>query len=254
MVSSEYAKLATRYSQNYVTIPVMSLDLMPSPTIPRDKLADVVELLSMYTAEPVYPESDGEPMAETDIHRDQMTDALLHPLKIHLQGKAYVTGNILLYYEEGNTRASVAPDVFVVFDSSDQPRRTYKVWEEGKSPNVVFELTSKSTRNKDLNDKRWLYESLGVQEYFLFDPLNEYLTPPLQGFRLQSGYYMHLSPQILDDGRYTLYSETLNLRLETSPNGLRLWNPVTETYLRTPAETESEVIRLQALLAQYEQN
>lgn len=148
--------------------------------------------------------------------------------------------------------------MFVVFDLPDHPRRTYKLWEEGKPPSVVFELTSKSTRNQDLKEKRWLYESLGVREYFLFDPLHEYLEPPLQGFRLLEGYYTPLKPETLPDGEYALYSETLNLRLETTPDGLRLWDPAIETYLLTPAEeaevrrqAKAEITRLQALLAQY---
>ncbi len=46
-----------------------------------------------------YPESDGEPMAETDVHRDLMTDSLLHPLKEYFRHRddVYVSGNLFLY-------------------------------------------------------------------------------------------------------------------------------------------------------------
>ena len=61
-----------------------------------------------------YPESDGKPMGETDLHRDLMTD-LIFALKWFLRStQAYVAGNLFIYYEEGNPRAAVAPDVFVV--------------------------------------------------------------------------------------------------------------------------------------------
>ncbi|MBM3243023.1 hypothetical protein FJZ31_42740, partial [Candidatus Poribacteria bacterium] len=64
----------------------------------------------------IYPESDGEPMAETDIHRKIMID-FIELLSNHFRSRAdvYVSGNLLLYYEEGNPKVSVAPDVFVVF-------------------------------------------------------------------------------------------------------------------------------------------
>jgi hypothetical protein len=50
---------------------------------------------------------------ETDLHRDLMTD-LIFALKWFLRStRAYVAGNLFIYYEEGNPRAAVAPDVFV---------------------------------------------------------------------------------------------------------------------------------------------
>lgn len=64
----------------------------------------------------VYPTSDGKPMAETDIHRDLMTD-FIWMLKQHFKDKSnvYVSGNLLIYYEKGEPRKSISPDVFVVF-------------------------------------------------------------------------------------------------------------------------------------------
>jgi len=203
---------------------------------PQETFARLAELLAPYRTEVIYPESDGEPMAETEIHREQMTDAVIYPLKKHLRGKGYVTGNLLFYYREGDPRASVAPDAFVILGHPDHRRRIYKLWEEKRVPDVVFELTSESTRDKDLGEKRRLYESLGVQEYFLFDPLGEYLEPPLRGFRLRGGYFAPLEPGTLPDGDWALLSEVLGLQIETSPDGLRFWNPETETYLLTPAE------------------
>ena len=62
----------------------------------------------------VYPESDGKPMAETDVHRDLMVDSI-QMLQHHFRDEpVYVSGNLLIYYEEGNIRKSVSPDVFVV--------------------------------------------------------------------------------------------------------------------------------------------
>lgn len=197
-----------------------------------------------YSDEIEYPESDGEPMAETDVHRDLMTDALLHPLKERYRDapNVYVSGNLFLYYEEGDPTAVVAPDVFVVFGVPDHQRRIYKLWEEGQAPDIVFELTSKHTYREDLSDKRLIYESLGVREYFLFDPLKDYLRPPLQGFRLDESYYVSIMPQPWDEGEWQIHSQVLGLTLRTDGSLLRLYDPEQERYLLTRAE-ETEVRR-----------
>ena len=142
----------------------------------------------------VYPETDGKPMGETDVHIDALI-YLREALKDHFREapQVYVAGNMLLYYEEGNPAACVAPDVFVVQGVAKHERRIYKLWEEGQPPAVVFEITSRSTRLEDLGTKRALYAMLGVQEYFLYDPLGEYLRPPLQGYRLQEGEYQRIA-------------------------------------------------------------
>lgn len=212
-------------------------------------------------------------MAESDTHRMQMTDALIYPLTEWFRGRddVYVSGNMFLYYKEGSPRAVVAPDVFVVFGVPNKARRVYKLWEEGQPPAVVFELTSKSTRRDDLVDKRFLYEELGVREYFLFDPLHEYLHPPLQGFRLDNHYYAPIAAEQLDDGRWRMVSQELNLALHTQGQNLRLFDAQANRYLLMPAEeaaarraaeqrslqetaarraAEAEIARLRELLAQ----
>ncbi len=55
-------------------------------------------------------------------------------------------------------------------------------------PSFVLEITSSSTRREDLA-KRGRYAAWGVAEYFLYDPWEEYLDPPLQGFALGDGVY-----------------------------------------------------------------
>ena len=62
-----------------------------------------------------YPESDGQPMAESDLHRKEMI-YLLDALEVHFRAvpDIYIAGNLLLYYAEGFPKKCVAPDVFVV--------------------------------------------------------------------------------------------------------------------------------------------
>ena len=126
------------------------------------------------TQKPIhYPESDGKPMGETDVHIDALI-YLREALKDYFrdESQVYVAGNMFLYYEEGNPAACLAPDVFVVQGVAKGERRTYKLWEESQPPTVVFEITSRGTQLEDLGTKRAVYAMLGVREYFLYDPLD----------------------------------------------------------------------------------
>jgi Uma2 family endonuclease len=184
----------------------------------------------------VYPESDGKPVAETDVHIDALI-YLREALRDYFREtpEVYVAGNLLLYYEEGNPSACVSPDVFVVKGVSKYARRTYRLWEEGQAPCVVFEITSRGTRLEDLGNKRALYAMLGVQEYFLYDPLDEYLQPPLQGYRLEAGDYQRM--QRAASGGLT--SQALGLDVQVVSGRLRLVNPATGEHLLSPSEAQT---------------
>src|SRR3954453_23240268 len=126
-----------------------------------------------------YPTSDGKPMAETDTHR-RLRNALIEILMAFYQAqpRVYVSGNLLLFYEPGNRRRHVSPDVFVVRGVPHYQRPNYLVWEERRAPQVVIELTSSTTRKEDLRTKFQIYQDkLKVREYFLFHPLGDYLKP-----------------------------------------------------------------------------
>ena len=118
-----------------------------------------------------YPSGDGKPMAENDA---QLAAILygINALRLYYRDRddVYVSGDLLMYYEEGNPRVSVAPDVFVAFGVEDRMRMRYLVWEEGKAPDFVLEVASKSTWREDLGPKRELYARLGVKEYWMYDP------------------------------------------------------------------------------------
>lgn len=181
-----------------------------------------------------YPVSDGKPMAETEKHRRQMTyciDALTNFLD--MREDVRVGGNDFLYWEEGNPKARISPDCYVVFGVEKKVRDNYKAWEEGGHlPSVVFEITSKKTRHEDARKKRPLYEqALKVPEYFQFDPTGDYLQPRLQGFRLRDGVYEPI-PLAAD----RLYSEQLGLELVMEGERLRFWDPVKGEWLLSAAE------------------
>ncbi len=179
----------------------------------------------------VYPESDGMPMAETDVHRDLMIDFILMLKHYYRNDDVYVSGNLFMYYEKGNPRKSVSPDVFVVFGVAKKRRNTYLTWEEGRTPDFVLEVASPSSYTKDMREKKDLYASvLGVKEYYIYDPLGE-IVPSFIGFRLIDGEY-----QEIEFVNERLLSETLGLELGERDGELRLYNPNTLQWLQTPPE------------------
>ena len=189
-----------------------------------------------------YPTTDGKPMAETDLHRRLMTELIASLQAFYAaEPMVYVSGNLLLFYEQGNRRRHLAPDVFVVRGVGKHERENYLMWEEGQPPRFVIELTSSSTRRNDTGRKFELYRDvLKVREYFMFDPYEDYLEPSMQGWRLRGGVY---HPIRAVDGR--LPSQTTGLHLERDGSELRLWNPATKERLLLPVQAEQRS-RLQA--------
>jgi Uma2 family endonuclease len=217
----------------------------------------VVEILERQE-ELEYPDSDGEPMAESDFQLIPLIYAIT-ALRIYFQNHpdVYVAGDMLLYFEQGNPKAVVAPDVFVVMGAPKRRRRSYMLWREPKAPDFILEITSASTAGQDLGIKKGLYAYLGVTEYFQFDPTADYLNPPLQGLRLEDGRYVPILPQPSSNGTLRIYSETLRLYLElhndefrfTTPNGQRLLSAEESEAARKTAEAriaelEAELRRL----------
>jgi Uma2 family endonuclease len=206
----------------------------------------------------IYPESDGKPLGETEIHRQEITDAI-ETLRDYLRERAdvYVGGNMFLYYEEGRPERSVVPDVFVVKGVSKQVRRIYQLWKEQPAPCFIIEVTSKSTRREDEREKLELYARLGVAEYFLFDPFAEYLKPPLRGYRLANGVYAPIAP----DADGALQSRELGLLLLRENGSLRLIDLASNERLLKPFENaqarraaEAELARLREELERLKGN
>ncbi|MDE0084077.1 MAG: Uma2 family endonuclease [Candidatus Poribacteria bacterium] len=180
----------------------------------------------------VYPESDGKPMAETDVHRKLMMNFILM-LEDHFKSDndVYVSGNLLMYYEEGNPRKSISPDVFVVFGVEKKLRNTYLTWAEANTPDFVLEVASPGTFSNDMGKKKELYASvLEVKEYYIYDPLGQ-IVPSFIGFRLTGAAY-----QEIDFVNERLSSDVLGLELGEHDGILRLYNPNTGNWLQTPPE------------------
>ena len=142
------------------------------------------------------PSDDGVPM-ETERHKKQM-DLLIYSLEPwlnnHPQG-GYVGGNMFIYYSFKQIRHQdfKGPDVFVVLGVARGERKSWVVWEEGKTPDVIIELLSESTAKEDKTNKKMIYQNqLKVAEYFWFDTFN---PDDWAGFRLNGEKYEALLPE-----------------------------------------------------------
>ncbi len=139
-----------------------------------------------------FPESDGEPMAETLDNAVQMVDLqwTLQTLFAR-QGRAGTTtvgGNQFVYYNPLNGRENISPDVYVAFNRPPPGPNKWQTWVEGGFPDIVWEITSPSTQATDLSEapdgKVARYARLGAKEYYIYDPEQE-MDPPFLGFALR---------------------------------------------------------------------
>jgi Uma2 family endonuclease len=188
-----------------------------------------------------YPTSDGKPMAETEVHIMAILNLINALRHFFRKQDIYVIGNMYLYYQQGNTKAHKAPDVMVVKNVGKHTRRSFKVWEEKAMPCVVFEITSQETKREDTINKPLLYASLGIKEYFLFDPLDEYLEQQFLGYRLVDGKYALLSAN--EDGE--IFSTELQAVLRPEGRFLRIVEP--QTGLSVPNLDEAVDMAIQEM-------
>ena len=177
------------------------------------------------SAEATLPCSDGRPMAESDEHCRAILSVRL-PLEVRFRESAdtYVSGDLLLYYDRNDRRKCVAPDVLVARGVAKRMRRSYVLWEEGKVPDCVVEVSTPDSRKQDRGWKRELYRRLGVREYFLFDPVYEDRRDDgrLQGYRLWEEQSVAMGPGGSAGSAGELKSEVLGVSLRPEGKRLRL--------------------------------
>ena len=133
-----------------------------------------------------FPGKDGKPMADTERNQREMINtmfALRQPLEP--QGH-HVGGNLIIYYNPANGLDHLSPDVFVALDRDAEMRESWKTWLEGKFPEVVVEIASPSTEQRDIGEKLARYGALGAREYYIHDPARR-LQPAFRGYRAAGG-------------------------------------------------------------------
>ena len=101
-----------------------------------------------------------------------------------------------LIYDSAVPGSFVSPDGCVVLGLNTDAKtikrdsRSYRIDEWGQTPVFVLEVASQSTANRDLGEKREIYERMGAQEYWRLDRRGEYYGEPLVGERLVNGEYV----------------------------------------------------------------
>lgn len=189
-----------------------------------------------------YPEEREDDMGETSIHINLLAD-LLNILKFYFKERkdVFLSGNMNLYYKEGNSRRWFAPDLLIAFGVPNIDRASYLLWREGVFPQVVFEIASKRTWQNDVDEKLRLYEELGAEEYYVLDPKFEFLSAPLLAYRRKGENLVKI--EVADE---SVLSPRLGLEILREGNTFRLFNPNTNEFLRTLSEAENELEKLKA--------
>ncbi|MFB2976722.1 Uma2 family endonuclease [Microseira sp. BLCC-F43] len=189
----------------------------------------VQQLSPQTTPEIIYPDSDGEPMAE-NTEQFKWIVLIKENLEIWFAGAAdvFVAGDLLWYPVEGNNKLRQAPDAMVIFGRPKGKRGSYKQWEEENiPPQVVFEILSPGNRRKKMFEKLLFYQRYGVQEYYIYDPDENELTG-----LVRSGDWLEPIEEM--NG---WVSPLLEIRFELTENNLEIYRPDGRRFL-TSVELE----------------
>jgi Uma2 family endonuclease len=223
----------------------------------------VSQLDSLNQTEVIYPESDGQPMADNTkqfrwiVVIKQNLDWLYAD-----DSNVFVAGDLLWYPVEGRNTIVNAPDVMVVFGRPKSDRGSYKQWEEdGIAPQVVFEIRSPSNSQIEMDKKLLFYDRYGVEEYYIYNPDKNTLSgwlraeDGLDAIEQMNGW---VSPRLAI--RFDLSGEELQIY---RPDGSKFYSYVeicqlleqekqqVEQERQRAEQAEQRVEEMEALLKQY---
>ena len=135
------------------------------------------------------------------------------------------------------------PDLMVAFNvdpAAYLARNGYVISEQGKPPDFVLEVASRSTGRRDTIDKRIIYADLGIPEYWRFDETGRYHGARLAGDRLVDGRYEPIALDELPDGSLRGHSIILNVDLRWIDGHLGWYDPATgERFVSLESEREA---------------
>ncbi|PSB33029.1 Uma2 family endonuclease [Chlorogloea sp. CCALA 695] len=174
----------------------------------------VSQVTTPKSAEIIYPDSDGKPMAD-NTKQFHWIVTIKENLELIFanQPEVFVAGDLLWYPVEGERTLCQAPDVMVVFGRPKGDRGSYKQWTEANiNPQVVFEILSPGNRLSEMAKKFQFYDRYRVEEYYIYDPDDIDLTgwlrkeDKLEVINEMNGW---VSPRL--DVRFELASDTLEI-------------------------------------------
>jgi Uma2 family endonuclease len=196
--------------------------------------------------EVIYPESDGQPMAD---NTEQFTwiVKIKENLEIlfALQADVFIAGDLFWYPVQGNPNIKQAPDTMVVFGRPKGKRGSYLQWvEDNIPPQVVFEILSPGNTLKEMTKKLQFYQRYGVEEYYIYAPDKNDLNGLLRSgdsFEVIEEMNGWVSPRL--GIRFQLTSDTLEI---FSPTGQKFLTPVEIDALREQESQRAEQERQRA--------
>ena len=138
---------------------------MPSTTALKTELPGLAAAVAEASPEPddiEYPERSWT--AQSVSHGDAVAQAKM-ALRSHFRDRpdVLVAMELAVYYQRGNNRVWLQPDVQVVFEVSPKDHPSYRIWKEGKAPDFVLEVASPSTADRDAEAKAEEYARIGVK-------------------------------------------------------------------------------------------
>ncbi len=171
--------------------------------------------LSYIDVDNLYPESDGQPMAENTEQYDWLVK-IKENLEVLFASdpNVFIAADLLWYpVADRHETEPVAPDVMIVFGRPKGYRGSYKQWEEDNiPPQVVFEILSPSNTARAMEEKRCFYERYGVEEYYVYNPASNKLRIWLRlQDKLQNTSYIGQWISPLLQIRFMVTKDTLKL-------------------------------------------
>ena len=121
----------------------------------------------------IYPSSDGKRMADNTLQWEWIAliklgmDAVFKD-----RPDVFVAGDLLWYPVKGRIDIRVAPDVLIAIGAPKESRGSYIQFAENNlPPQVVVEILSPSNTAKEMEKKLAFYQTYGVDEYYIYDPI-----------------------------------------------------------------------------------
>ena len=128
------------------------------------------------------------------------------------------------------------PDLLIAFGVDPEAYRqnnAFIVSEQGKPPDFVLEIASRSSGGRDTIDKRRDYAAPGIPEYWRFDETGQFHTTRLAGDRLVNGHYEPIPIEEVEDGVLQGYSTALDLLVRWQHGQLKWHDPKTRQEIPT---------------------
>ena len=161
----------------------------------------------------------------------------VHHLAQHLGNPktTIVAGERYLTRTPGTPAADrIAPDLLIALGADPEAYRKsngFIISEQGKPPDFVLEIASRSTGRQDVVEKRAAYANLRIPEYRRFDETGEFHGTRIAGDHLVDGQYESVPIETIEDGVLQGYGSVFNLLIRWDHGQLGWHDPETGNHI-----------------------